>query len=279
MELLSPIYNSLSHPFMNMDSSNSSVAILPVHSNFFSSEITDVQTKFDEFTLDLQGKIVDAKLIPDSVTQYSSKDVVGKSIRILYDQLDQIHKLHELDLQKTKVRKYLTTLGQRVGNNQRLFWARMDFLSLDQDGGKAIGYKLKVFNIESSLPDAPNMLATYSITKLPIPTRSGYVFVDLKTIIRCEANINYTIFHLVDGSKIIASKSMRQFEKMLTAANFFRIHKSDIINLEHIRSYSRASGGVVVMDDNSELSISRTFKLGLIAKLNINVFDKQISKL
>jgi two-component system LytT family response regulator len=241
--------------------------------------MTDMKVKFDEFTLDLKGIIVDAKLIPEGVTQYSKKDVVGKSVKILYEQLDQIHKIHKHDLQKAKARKYLTTVGQRVGNNRRLFWARMDFLPLNPENDCATGYKLKVFNIESSLPDTANLLAKYSISKLPIPTRSGYVFVDLKTIIRCEANVNYTIFYLVDGSKIIASKSMRQFEKLLTASNFFRIHKSDMINLEHIRSYSRASGGVVVMDDNSELSISRTFKLGLIAKLNINVFDKQIPKL
>jgi hypothetical protein len=264
---------------MNMESANSGTAVVPVLPRIFNAQVTDASAKFDEFALDVKGKIVEAKLIPDGVTKYSSEDVVGKSVKILYDQLDQVHKVHEHDLQKAKAKKYLTTFGQRVGNNHRLFWARMDFLSLNPQDGEAIAYKLKVSNIEGSLPDTQTALAKHSISKLPIPTRSGYVFVDLKTIIRCEANVNYTIFHLVDGSKIIASKSMRQFEKVLMTSNFFRIHKSDIINLEHIRSYSRASGGVVVMDDNSELSISRTFKLGLIAKLNINVFDKKNPKL
>jgi two-component system LytT family response regulator len=232
----------------------------------------DFNDRADEFTVDLNGKIIDAWIPEDGVTCYKKKDIVGKSVSILYEQADRLNKIYIHDLEKAKKKDCLTTFGQRIGNNHRVFWARMDFISLTKDGCLK-GFKVKIFDMEKSSSTLLKTNENYPFSKLPIPTRSGYVFVEFFSIVRCESEVNYTIFHLIDGSKIIACRSMRQFEEVLIGANFIRIHKSDIINLKHIKSYSKTSGGVV-MDDNSELSLSRTFKQNLVEKLNLDFFDR-----
>jgi DNA-binding LytR/AlgR family response regulator len=256
---------------MNMEFDNSCLTLIQDTSGRGSTLMNEMV--IDELTLDTKGTIIDAILLPKSVTEYSRKEVIGKSIAILYDQEDRVNKIHEHDLQKAKVRNQLTTLGQRVGNKRRLFWARMDFLSFKSGDGKLMGYRLKVSDIENSSSGNSKSVENTLFSKLPVPTRNGFVFVGLESIIRCESDVNYSIFHLVDGSKVIASRTMRQFENVLASINFLRIHKSHIINLKHIKSYSKASGGVVVMSDNSELSISRTFKSDLVTKLNLNIFE------
>jgi PAS domain S-box-containing protein len=242
-------------------------------------EIIDPTEQFDEFIIDPNGKIIEANLDAAGVTSYSKKEVIGKSIGFLYDQTDRGNNIHCYDLEKAKNRNRLTTFGERLANNQRLFWARMEFFPSKTNDGRVKKISVKVFDIANVLKTSRKLTENFPFCKLPIPTRNGYVFVELPAILRCESELNYTIFHLVDGAKVIACRTMRQFEHVLLNANFLRIHKSDIINLRHLRSYSKASGGVVVMDDNTELAISRTFKQNLTARLNLSVFEKQIQNL
>jgi len=92
--------------------------------------------------------------------------------------------------------------------------------------------------------------------KLALPTMDGYYFVDLKNIIRCESESNYTYFHLIDGKKILVSKTLKVFSKLLENHNFFRISRSDLVNLNHIEKFGRQKSPSVTMIDNTKLNIS-----------------------
>ena len=76
-------------------------------------------------------------------------------------------------------------------------------------------------------------------SKLALPTMEGYHFVEVKNIIRCESQNNYTFFHLLNGKKILVSRTLKIFSKMLEDHNFFRTSRSDLVNLNHIVSYGR----------------------------------------
>ena len=118
-----------------------------------------------------------------------------------------------------------------------------------------------------TLMDALNL--TKKVQKLPIKTLEGMVFVNPNDIIRLAADSNYTFIFLINGKKIIASKTLKEFEDMLVGLNFFRIHNTHLINLVHVDKYIKGEGGHVIMIDSSEIEVSRTKKNELLALLTL----------
>ena len=93
-------------------------------------------------------------------------------------------------------------------------------------------------------------------SKLTLPTMEGYHFVEVKDIIRCESENNYTFVHLLDGKKILVSRTLKVFSKMLEDHNFFRISRSDLINLNHMVTFGRQKSPTITLSDNTKLVIS-----------------------
>lgn len=98
------------------------------------------------------------------------------------------------------------------------------------------------------------------VDKVALPSFQGIEFVRLDDIIRCESDNNYTMFYLTGGTKILVSKTLREYEDMLEARGFFRTHKSHIINLKYLKKYIKGEGGSVILDDGSEVLVSRRRK-------------------
>ncbi len=95
--------------------------------------------------------------------------------------------------------------------------------------------------------------------KLAVPILNGLVFLSTEDIIRLEADINYT-YIFSNTEKFTAAKSIKEYESLLNEYNFFRIHKSHLINLKHVKQFSRADGYFVQMSDGSNVEISRRKK-------------------
>jgi two-component system LytT family response regulator len=96
--------------------------------------------------------------------------------------------------------------------------------------------------------------------KLPLPTMEGFVFVNFEDIVHAEADRSYSIFSVINRAKIMVSKPLGDFEGRLINRNFIRVHKSHIINLDHVTEYVRGDGGYVVMTDQATVPVSRRSK-------------------
>lgn len=96
--------------------------------------------------------------------------------------------------------------------------------------------------------------------RIVIPSVEGYLVIPIDNISYCHANSNYTEFYLTDKTKVISSYNMGQYEDILNEHNFFRIHRSFMINLAHIRMFKKGEGGIVVMNDGKEIEVSRSNK-------------------
>jgi len=103
-------------------------------------------------------------------------------------------------------------------------------------------------------------LSQKSFDKIALPTTDGFFFTPLDHIIRCEADGNYTIFYLTQKRKAIVSRTLKEYDKLLTESGFFRIHRSHLINLKHIEKYTRAKAPYVTMIDGAVLVISSSKK-------------------
>ena len=96
------------------------------------------------------------------------------------------------------------------------------------------------------------------LTKLAVPAKSGLVFLPIDEIVDCEADDNYTHIYMVNGKKHLVSKTLAEVEKKLTSHNFSRIHKSHMVNLDHLESYTRGDGGYVTMKNDKTINVSRS---------------------
>ncbi len=94
-------------------------------------------------------------------------------------------------------------------------------------------------------------------TRVAVPGRDGLQLLKHEEILYLEASDSYTTIHLVDGKRIVSSKHIRVFEKNLDPKKFHRIHKSYIINLEHLRGFSRSEGNMAQLVNGALVPVSR----------------------
>jgi two-component system LytT family response regulator len=109
--------------------------------------------------------------------------------------------------------------------------------------------------------------------RIALPTAEGIHFVQMTDIIQCESLGSYTKFHLVKGPAIVVSRLLKEYEEILDNYYFFRVHQSNIINLEHIKRYVKGDGGQVWMSDSTEIEVSRRRKdefLSILSEFYVN---------
>lgn len=80
--------------------------------------------------------------------------------------------------------------------------------------------------------------------------------VETNDIIRCKSEGNYTHFYLNDGSDILISRTLKEYDEMFRGSHFFRTHQSHLINLKYFSRYSKKEGGFIVMKDGSEVPLA-----------------------
>ena len=105
--------------------------------------------------------------------------------------------------------------------------------------------------------------------QIALASSDGLTFLKVSEIIYCKGDGAYTYFFIEDGTKLTVSKNLKEFEDLLSDKGFFRIHKSYLINLRHMKKYVRGDGGYVVLSNGDHADVSKRKKEG---------FMKQIAK-
>lgn len=105
-----------------------------------------------------------------------------------------------------------------------------------------------------------------SLHKMVLPLQDGFEVVQIKDIVHCKANDNFTDFHFSGKSKKMICRPLRFYEELLADSGFMRVHKSHLINLDHIVKYTRGKGGQLTMSDGSVIDVSPNKKDELMDK-------------
>jgi len=105
------------------------------------------------------------------------------------------------------------------------------------------------------------------LKKIALPTSNGLTIIPVKDIIRCEAEVNYTQFFLVQKNKMLVTKTLNEYDELLNDYDFIRVHNSHLINLHQVKNDSRGEGGTVIMSDGSSVDVSRRKKEEFLKRL------------
>jgi two-component system, LytTR family, response regulator len=93
--------------------------------------------------------------------------------------------------------------------------------------------------------------------KMAIATGEGLELIQIEMIVSLESSASYTKIYFSDGKNTLVSKPLGEFETVLKEYNFFRIHHSYLININHIRKYIKGDGGQVLLSNGITLDVSR----------------------
>jgi len=115
--------------------------------------------------------------------------------------------------------------------------------------------KQQLNNSEKSFPD-----------KIALPFQNGVTFVEIKNVIYCESDNNYTRFNMIDGHQHTIAKTLGYIQEILEERNFLRVHRQYLINLDHIKKYVRGEGNYLILSNDKNIPVARNQKERLIEK-------------
>lgn len=94
--------------------------------------------------------------------------------------------------------------------------------------------------------------------KLALSTMQGVFFFDPAEIIYCEGVGNYTRFHFIKRAAMLVSRTIKEYEELLNDHHFLRVHKSFLVNLDHVGKYEKE--GLLFMSNGDQVAVSRRKK-------------------
>ncbi len=103
--------------------------------------------------------------------------------------------------------------------------------------------------------------------KIVLSTSKEVLVVDTNDIMHLESDSFYTHIYLRNGESIFMTKTLKEFNTMLSEYGFVRIHNSHLVNIKYITSFNKKDGGHVVLNENTILPVSRRRRNVLISAL------------
>ncbi|MEQ9187082.1 MAG: LytTR family DNA-binding domain-containing protein [Cryomorphaceae bacterium] len=95
--------------------------------------------------------------------------------------------------------------------------------------------------------------------KFPLPIKDGYRYIELDDLVYLKADGSYAHLHFTDGSNTLVSKKLAWFEERLGDQGFKRVHRSFLVNEDHIVELHRNDGGYVVVSTGDRVSVSKNY--------------------
>lgn len=112
-----------------------------------------------------------------------------------------------------------------------------------------------------------NLSKERAFNRLGVNTGARIEFLIVRQIIRLQGESNYTRFFLEGGENILVSKTLVEFEDLLRDLGFLRIHKTHIVNRDHVKSIEKTGDVKLLLSDGTAVPVSRRRKADVIEKL------------
>ena len=214
---------------------------------------------------------------------YPQVDVLGEAENGLegIKLIESVHpKMVFLDIEMPHMNGFEMLQQIRVKNFHVIFTTAYDQYAIKAIKFAAFDYLLKPVDIEelktavrnaeahSTIQNTGERLETlmqnlsskHQLQKIAVPTMEGLLFFNLSEIIYLQAESNYTNIYFKDHPKLIASRTLGDFEELLPTDIFYRPHNSYLINLNYIKRYIKGDGGQIEMQNGDYVDVSRRKK-------------------
>lgn len=130
---------------------------------------------------------------------------------------------------------------------------------------------MKENNLEDKLQSLfSNLGPQKSTDKINIAADGKIYLLDQEEVVMLKSDKSYTTIYLTNERSLLVSKTLKEVEKKFDFPQFFRVHNSYLININHVKEYLKSLGGELIMSNGMSASISRNKKSELIERLALN---------
>jgi two-component system LytT family response regulator len=110
------------------------------------------------------------------------------------------------------------------------------------------------------------------LKRIILHTAENLHLVSVSDIIRAEADSNYTRFILGDGKRIMVSRTIKEYDTLLSGSGMIRVHQSHLVNVAWVDRFVKRDGGYLLMKDNSKIPVSQNLRKQVIQAINDSLY-------
>ncbi len=153
-------------------------------------------------------------------------------------------------------------------------FSAIDYLLKPVDPDDLIKAVAKIQGSKKTSGESLDLLMEHSkngnkpLKRLALNTLDKIHVVNISDIVRCEADVNYTMFYFLDKSKVLVTKTLKDFEEMLSDHSFLRVHQSHLVNTNYIKEFVKGDGGYLLMQEGSNVPVSTRKRNAVVEALN-----------
>ena len=117
-----------------------------------------------------------------------------------------------------------------------------------------------------------NLESRKVLKRIVLHTAENLHLVAVSDIVRAEADSNYTRFIISDGKKIMVSRTIKEFDALLSGSGMIRVHQSHLVNIAWVDRFVKRDGGYLHMKDNSKIPVSQNLRKQVIQAINDSLY-------
>ena len=118
-----------------------------------------------------------------------------------------------------------------------------------------------------------NLLGKKVLKRIILPTSGNLHIVAISDIIRAEADSNYTIFRLKQGKNIMVSRTIKEYDGLLSGSGLIRVHQSHLVNINHIDRFVKRDGGYLQLKDGTKIPVSSNLKKQVLKAIRDHQYE------
>jgi two-component system, LytTR family, response regulator len=118
-----------------------------------------------------------------------------------------------------------------------------------------------------------NLAGKKVLKRIILRTSDALQLISVSDIIRAEADSNYTNFHLTGGKHIMVSRTIKDYEAMLSGSGLIRVHQSHIVNLNYIDKFIKRDGGYILLKNGSTIPVSPNLKQKVLQAITDHLYE------
>lgn len=108
-------------------------------------------------------------------------------------------------------------------------------------------------------------------SKIAIKTSRGTEFLWMHEILCCIAHGRYTKIMTTNGKEYMITRVLKEVEDSLSCKDFFRTHKSYLINLNHITHYKNNHSKPITLMNDVKIQLAKRRKQDFQKRINEQV--------
>lgn len=92
--------------------------------------------------------------------------------------------------------------------------------------------------------------------KIVLRTQENVHLVELQHITFCESDGSYTFINTIGGDRILITRTLKEFDDMFCDSGFYRVHKSYLVNMTHVKRFEKHEGGYIILNNGQKIPVA-----------------------